>query len=114
MILAAIGNRYQLDQVEQALKMQFHDEKIRYHDDRTGKRHDRFLGGAVGEEDEHFSGHEEGLENNDEYLDALATAQEEEAEALAFLGHSKQSSRQATSGTNGTWLFSSTAVTARS
>ena len=40
------------------------------YDDRTG---------------EHLSGHEEGLENNDEYLDALATAQEDEAEALASL-----------------------------
>ena len=45
--------------------------------------------GAVDEE-EHFSGREEGLENNDEYLDALATAQEDEAEAFGILGRRKQ------------------------
>ena len=45
--------------------------------------------GAVDEE-EHYSGREEGLEKNDEYLDALATAQEDEAEAFGILGHSKQ------------------------
>ena len=55
----------------------------------------RFLGGAVDEEDEHFSGHEEGLENNDEYLDALATAQEEEAEALASLATANRTLREA-------------------
>ena len=96
MILAATGNKYQLDQLEQALKIQFSDDEIRYHDDRTGKQHDRFLGGAVDEEDEHFSGNEEGLENNDEYLDALATAQqEEEAEALASLATANRTLREA-------------------
>ena len=35
----------------------------------------------------HFSDHEEGLENNDEYLDALATGQEDKAEALAQTKH---------------------------
>ena len=54
-MLAATGNKYQLDQLEQALKIQFPDDEIRHHDDRTGKQHDRFLGNAVDEEDEHFS-----------------------------------------------------------
>ena len=93
--LAATGNKYQLDQLEQALKIQFPDDEIRYHDDRTGKQHDRFLGGVVDEEDEHFSGHEEGLENNDEYLDALATAQKDETEALASLDTANRTLREA-------------------
>ena len=38
----------------QALKIQFPDDEMRCHEDRTGKQHDRFLGGAVDEEDEHF------------------------------------------------------------
>ena len=108
MILAATGNTYQLDQLVQALKIQFPDDEMRYHDDRTGKQHDRFLGGAV----------DGGLENNDEYLDALATAQEDEAEALASLATANRTLREArdktTSGTNGTRLFSSTTVPARS
>ena len=37
MIFAATGNEYQLDQLEQALKIQFPDEEVRYHDDRTEK-----------------------------------------------------------------------------
>ena len=57
----------------------------RYHDDRTGKQHDRFLGGAVDEEDDQFPGDEEEPEHNDGDLDALATAQEDEAEALVPL-----------------------------
>ena len=84
MILAATGNKYQLDQVEQAFKIQFPDDEIRYHDDRTGNHHNTLLGGAVEEEEEQMSVHEEILENNDEDLDALATAQEE-AEALTSL-----------------------------
>ena len=94
MILAATGNKYQLDQLGQALKIQFPDDEIRYHDDRTGKQHDRFLGGAV-DGRKHFSSHEEGLENNDEYLDALATAQEDEAEALASLATANKTLREA-------------------
>ena len=66
------------------------------------KKHDRFLGGAIDEE-EHFS---EGLQNNDECLDALATAQEDEAEALASLARDKQHQVRG--------YFSSTIVTARS
>ena len=85
-----------MDQLEQALKIQFPDDEIQYHDDRTGKQHDRFLGGAVDEEDEHFSGHEEGLENNVKYHDALATAQEdEETEALASLATANRTLREA-------------------
>ena len=71
-----------LDQVEQALKIQFPDDEIRYHDDRTGKHHNTLLGGAVEEEEEQMSVHEESHENSDDDLDALAKAQEEEAEAL--------------------------------
>ena len=50
MILAATGNRCQLDQVEQVTKIQFPDDEIRNHDDRTGKHHNDILGGAVNEE----------------------------------------------------------------
>ena len=50
MILAATGNRCQLDQVEQVPKIQFPDDEIRNHDHRTGKQHDDILGGAVNEE----------------------------------------------------------------
>ena len=95
MILAGTGNKYQLDQAEQTLKIHFPDDEIRYHDDRAGKQHDRFLGGAVDEEDEHLSGHEEGLEDNDEYLDAWATAQEPEAEALASMATANRTLREA-------------------
>ena len=72
MILAATGNRYQLDQVEQAMKIQFPDDEKRHHDDPTDIYHNNILGGAVLKK----------RENNDGDLDALATAQEEEAEAL--------------------------------
>ena len=85
MMLAATRNKYQLDQVEQALKIQFPDDEIRYHDDRTGKHHNSLQGGAVEEKEERMSVHEEILENNGEDLDALATTQEEEAEALTSL-----------------------------
>ena len=50
--------------------------------------------GAVDEE-EHFSGHEEGLENSNEYLDALSTAQKDEAEALASLATGNRTPREA-------------------
>ena len=62
MILAATGNRYQLDQVEQAMKIQFPDDEIRHHDDRTGKYHNNILGGAVDEEDDQVTGADEALE----------------------------------------------------
>ena len=78
------GDRYQLDQVEQALKIQFPDDEIRNHVDRTGKHHNNILEGAVNEDDDHLPGDEQELENNEEDLDALATAQEE-AEASASL-----------------------------
>ena len=85
MILAATGNRYQLDLVEQAMKIQFlHDEK-RDHDDRTGKYHNHILGGDVNEDDDHLTKNGEEQENSEEDLDELATAQEEEADALASL-----------------------------
>ena len=88
-MLAATRNRYQLDQVEQAMKIQFPDDEIRNHDDRSGKYHNNILGGAVNEDDDHLPGNEQDLENNEEHLDALATAQEEgeeeEEEALASL-----------------------------
>ena len=35
MILTATGNRYQLERVERAMKIQFTDDEIRNHDDRT-------------------------------------------------------------------------------
>ena len=84
MILAATGNRYQLDELEQATKIDFPDDEIRSNDDRTGKYHCNILGGAVNEDDDHLSENEEGQENHEEDLDALA-AQEEEAEVLASL-----------------------------
>ena len=52
-ILAATGNRYQLNQVEHTVRIQFPDGEIRNHDDRTGKHHDNVLGGAVNEDDDH-------------------------------------------------------------
>ena len=51
-ILAATGNTYQLDLVEQAMKIQFLDDEIRNHDDRTGKYHNNSLGGAVDEDED--------------------------------------------------------------
>ena len=95
MILAATGNKYQLNQVEQALKIQFPDDEIRYHDDRTGKHHDTLLGGAVEEEEEQMSVHEESHENSADDLDALAKAQEEEVEALTSLVTANRTLRQA-------------------
>ena len=90
MILAATVNSFQLDQVEQATKIQFPNDEIRNHDDRTGKYHNDILGGAVNEDDDHLSKNEEGQENNGEDLDALATAQ---AEALASLATSRMLAR---------------------
>ena len=55
------------------------------YDDRTGKHHNTLLGGAVEEEEVRMSMHEESHENSDGDLDALAKAQEEEAEALTSL-----------------------------
>ena len=95
MILAATGNKYQLDQVEQAMKIQFPDDEIRYHDDRTGKHHNTLLGGAVEEEEEQMSVHEESHENSDDDLDPLAKAQEEEAEALTSLVTANRTLREA-------------------
>ena len=86
MILAATGNRYQLDQVEQAMKIQFPDDEKRHHDDTTDKYHNNILGGAVLKK----------RENNDGDLDALATAQEEEeAEALVSLAIANRTLREA-------------------
>ena len=87
MILAATWNRYQLDHVEQAIKIQLLDDKRRNHDDRTDKHHTEILGGAVNEDDDRLPGYEEQLENNED-LDALATAPEEKAKSTR--GHSKQ------------------------
>ena len=44
MIWAAKGKRDQLDQVEPAMKIQFPDDEIRHHDDRTGTYHKNILG----------------------------------------------------------------------
>ena len=52
MILAATWNRYELDQVEQAMKIQFPDDEVRNNDDRIGKYHNNILGGAVNEDDD--------------------------------------------------------------
>ena len=54
MILAATRNRYQLDQVEQVMKIQFPDDEVRHHDDHTGKYHKNILGRVVDEEDDRF------------------------------------------------------------
>ena len=67
------------------MKTQFPDDEIRSHDDRTGKYHNNILGGAVCEDDDFLPENEEGPETTEEDLDALATAHEAEAEALACL-----------------------------
>ena len=89
MILAATRNRHQLDLVEQAMKIQIPDDGMRNHDDRTGKYHDHISGGAVDEDDDLLLGDDEGPGVSEEDLDALATAQEAEAEALTLLVHSE-------------------------
>ena len=43
MKLAATWNRYHLDQVEQAMKIQFPNDEIRNHDDRIGKARNNIL-----------------------------------------------------------------------
>ena len=50
-VLSATGNRYQLDLVEQALKIQFLDDEIRNHDDRIGKYHNNILGADIEDDD---------------------------------------------------------------
>ena len=67
------------------MKIQFLDDYIRNLDDHTGKYHHNILGGAVSEDDDHSSVNEEKQENNEEDLDALATAEENEAKDLASL-----------------------------
>ena len=89
MILAATRNRYQLDRVEQALKIQFPDDEVRNHDDRLGKYHTNSLGIAADEEDDQGTGAEQEFENNAGDLDALATAQEIDAEDLVPLATKK-------------------------
>ena len=49
--LATTGNRYQLNLVEEATKMQFPDYEIRNHADRTVKYHNTSLRGPVDEDD---------------------------------------------------------------
>ena len=85
MRLAATRTRYQLGEVEHATKIQFPDDEICNHDNRTGKYQKNILGGAINEDDDHLSGSEEEQENHEEDLDALAKGQEEEAEPLASL-----------------------------
>ena len=72
MILGETGNNFQHDLVEQAMKIQFPDDEIRNHDDRTGKYN--ILQGAVNGDDDLLSVDEEGPETTEEDLDALATA----------------------------------------
>ena len=86
-------NRYQLDQVEQALQIQFPDDEIRHHDDRAGKYHNNILGGAADVEDDQVTGAEEEPENNDGDLDALAAAQEE-AKVLVSLATANRTLRE--------------------
>ena len=93
MILAATGNRYRLEHVEQAMKIQCPDDETRHHDDRTGKNHYNILGGVVDEEENHVSGDEEDLESDEEDLDQLATAHEE-AGALALLATANRTLRE--------------------
>ena len=59
------------------MKIQFPDDEIRNHDDRTGKYHDNNQGGAVNQYDDH----EEGQETTEEDLDALVMAQEEQVDS---------------------------------
>ena len=47
MILVATWNRYPLDVVEHAIKIQFRDDENRNHDDRTGKYFNNILGEAA-------------------------------------------------------------------
>ena len=63
----------------------FPNDEIRNHDDRTSKYHNNILGGAVNEDDYDVTKNEEEQENSEEDLDTLATAQQEEADALASL-----------------------------
>ena len=77
------------------MKIQFPDDEIRHHDDRTGTYHKNILGGAVTAYDGHLPKDEEEIAHNDEEdLDALATAQEE-AEALASLATGNRTVRDA-------------------
>ena len=54
MMLAAIGNIYQLDLVERAMKIQIPDDEMCHHDERIGKYHSIFLRGSVNEDDAHL------------------------------------------------------------
>ena len=47
MILEATWNRYPLDEVEHAIKIQFRDDENRNHDDRIGKYLNNILGEAA-------------------------------------------------------------------
>ena len=76
MNLAATENKYQLDLVEQAMKIQFPEDEIRNHDDRTRKYDNNFLAGAVSEEEDLMTGDMGVPESSGDDLDVLATAQE--------------------------------------
>ena len=53
-MLAAIGNIFQLDLVERAMKIQFPDDEMCNHDERIGKYQNIILRGAVNEDDAHL------------------------------------------------------------
>ena len=59
------------------MKIQFPDDEIRLHDDRTGMYYNNILGSAVNADDDHLPRDEEELEKNEEDL-------------VGILGHSKQ------------------------
>ena len=96
MIPAAKEDKYELDLVEPAMKIQFPLEEIRNHDDRTGKYNNNILGSAVNEEEDRLTGDLEVLESSGDDLDVLATAQEEEVEALTSLATNISTLRHAT------------------
>ena len=56
MILAATENKYELDLVEVAMKIQFPENEIRNHVDRTRKYNRNILAGAVSEEEDQMKG----------------------------------------------------------
>ena len=86
------------------MKIQFLDDEIRNHDDRTGKYHNNNLGGAVDEDEDQTTRDPEVTESWRDDLDgwggdleALDTGQEEkeEAEALTSVAPANRTLREA-------------------
>ena len=95
MVLAATENKYELDLVEIAMKIKFPENEIRNHVDRTRKYNRNILGGSVSEEEDQMTGDMGVPESSGDHLDVLATAQEEEVEALTSLATANRILREA-------------------